>query len=38
MVSGDGTVINETYPQTKEAAKHVAGYIAFWRGVEIVDR
>ena len=26
-----------TYPQTKEAAKHVAGYIAFWRGVDIVD-
>jgi uncharacterized protein (DUF427 family) len=24
-----------TYPQTKDAAKHIAGYIAFWRGVQI---
>jgi len=23
------------YPDTKDAAKHVKGYIAFWRGVEV---
>lgn len=23
------------YPQPKDAAKHIAGYIAFWRGVKI---
>lgn len=23
------------YPETKDAAKHVKGYIAFWRGVEV---
>jgi uncharacterized protein (DUF427 family) len=23
------------YPETKEAAKNIAGYIAFWRGVEV---
>ncbi|HEX6291952.1 MAG TPA: DUF427 domain-containing protein [Herpetosiphonaceae bacterium] len=23
------------YPQTKDAAKHIAGYIAFWRGVQV---
>jgi uncharacterized protein (DUF427 family) len=22
-----------TYPETKDAAKHVKGYIAFWKGV-----
>ena len=25
------------YPETKDAAKHVEGRIAFWRGVEIKD-
>lgn len=25
------------YPETKEAAKHIEGRIAFWRGVEVVD-
>lgn len=24
-----------TYPQPKEKSKHIAGYIAFWRGVQI---
>lgn len=24
------------YPQTKEAARHIEGWIGFWRGVEIV--
>jgi len=24
-----------TYPETKEAAKHVKGYVAFWKGVEV---
>jgi uncharacterized protein (DUF427 family) len=23
------------YPETKDAAKHVKGYIAFWKGVEV---
>jgi uncharacterized protein (DUF427 family) len=23
------------YPSTKEAAKHVKGYVAFWRGVKV---
>ena len=23
------------YPQPKEAAKEIAGYIAFWKGVEV---
>jgi uncharacterized protein (DUF427 family) len=23
------------YPETKDAAKHVKGYIAFWRGVAV---
>jgi uncharacterized protein (DUF427 family) len=25
-----------TYPQPKEAAKHIQNYVAFWRGVQIV--
>ena len=24
-----------TYPETKDAAKHVKGYIAFWKGVSV---
>ncbi|KAI8911863.1 hypothetical protein EDD86DRAFT_203510 [Gorgonomyces haynaldii] len=24
-----------TYPKPKDAAKHIAGYFAFWKGVEI---
>jgi len=24
-----------TYPSTKDAAKHIEGYVAFWRGVTI---
>ena len=24
------------YPETKAAAKHIEGYIAFWNGVEVV--
>ena len=23
------------YPETKDAAKHVKGYIAFWKGVDV---
>ncbi len=23
------------YPAPKEAARHIAGYVAFWRGVEV---
>ncbi|MAF11905.1 hypothetical protein CMK11_15775 [Candidatus Poribacteria bacterium] len=25
------------YPRTKEAAREIEGYVAFWRGVEIVE-
>jgi uncharacterized protein (DUF427 family) len=25
------------YPQTKDAAKHIEGYVAFWKGVKISD-
>lgn len=25
------------YPETKDAAKHVKGYIAFWKGVEVTS-
>jgi uncharacterized protein (DUF427 family) len=24
-----------TYPETKDAAKHVKGYVAFWKGVVV---
>lgn len=24
-----------TYPDTSEEAKHIEGYVAFWRGVEV---
>jgi uncharacterized protein (DUF427 family) len=24
-----------TYPETKEAARHVKGYVAFWKGVRV---
>ncbi len=24
-----------TYPETKDAAKHVKGYVAFWKGVQV---
>ena len=24
------------YPETKSAAKHIEGYVAFWKGVEVV--
>ena len=26
------------YPSPKEAAKSIAGYVAFWKGVEVNDR
>jgi uncharacterized protein (DUF427 family) len=26
-----------TYPQPKPAAKEIAGYVAFWRGVTVSD-
>ncbi len=25
------------YPEPNEAAQHISGHVAFWRGVEIVD-
>lgn len=25
------------YPETKDAAKHIRGYVAFWKGVEVVS-
>ena len=25
------------YPETKEAAKNIEGYIAFWKGVEVTN-
>jgi len=25
------------YPTTKDAAKHIEGRVAFWKGVEVVD-
>ena len=25
------------YPETKEKAKHIENYVAFWRGVELVE-
>lgn len=36
-----GEIVNEdaawTYPEAKLAAKEIEGYLAFWKGVEIVD-
>ncbi|MGQ0812256.1 MAG: DUF427 domain-containing protein [Nitrospiraceae bacterium] len=26
------------YPTPKDAAKHIAGYVAFWKGVQVDDR
>lgn len=37
-VTTDGSVNADAawyYPQPKEAARRIAGYVAFWRGVEI---
>lgn len=25
------------YPKTKENAKHIEGYVAFWRGIKVED-
>jgi uncharacterized protein (DUF427 family) len=25
------------YPQTKDAAKHIEGYVAFWKGVKVSE-
>ncbi|MFK7971691.1 MAG: DUF427 domain-containing protein [Bacteroidia bacterium] len=25
------------YPETSEMAKHIKGYVAFWKGVEVVE-
>jgi hypothetical protein len=25
------------YPEPKLAAKNISGYVAFWRGIEVVD-
>jgi len=35
----DGKINNDAawyYPETSEMAKHIKGYVAFWKGVEIV--
>ena len=37
-VTVDGQVNKDAawyYPDTKDAAKHVKGYVAFWKGVEV---
>ncbi len=37
-VIADGAVNRDaawTYPEPKPEAKHIAGYVAFWRGVEV---
>ncbi len=26
-----------TYPEPKEAAREIAGYVAFWKGVQVTD-
>lgn len=26
-----------TYPETKEAADHIRGYVAFWKRVEVTE-
>jgi uncharacterized protein (DUF427 family) len=26
-----------TYPETKDAALHIQGYVAFWNGVEVTE-
>ena len=35
-----GGVVNEDaawyYPHPKEAASHITGYVAFWKGVEVI--
>ena len=25
------------YPQPKDAARHIKGYVAFWKGVEVIE-
>ncbi|GAA4025033.1 DUF427 domain-containing protein [Actimicrobium antarcticum] len=34
QVNGDAAWF---YPEPKEAAKQIAGYVAFWRGVQVVS-
>ena len=37
-VGVDGQVNKDAawfYPQTKDAAKHIEGYVAFWKGVAV---
>jgi len=37
-VAVDGQVNKDAawyYPQTKDAAKHIEGYVAFWKGVSV---
>ena len=39
-ITVDGATNNDaawTYPQPKPAAKDIAGYVAFWRGVTVSD-
>jgi len=38
-ISVDGKVNKDAawyYPETSDMAKHIKGYVAFWKGVEIV--
>ncbi|MGH7900571.1 MAG: DUF427 domain-containing protein [Thermodesulfobacteriota bacterium] len=38
-ILGDGKVNKDAawyYPQPKEAAKNIANYVAFWKGVQVV--
>ena len=40
-IVADGKVNKDAawyYPSPKEAAKHIAGYLAFWKGVQAYDR
>ena len=40
-IVADGKVNKDAawyYPSPKEAAKHIAGYVAFWKGVQAYDR
>jgi len=39
-ITVDGEINNDaawTYPQPKPAAKDIAGYVAFWRGVTVSE-
>ncbi len=39
-ISVDGKVNKDAawyYPEPKEAASHIKGYVAFWKGVKVVE-